>query len=169
MQQTRLPMHIPSRSLPCLLCSALLYHPLSSPLCLSLTPAETLLSAECGGMGAQAPAPSLSHPANIELRRRGKREKKNQTLSSRERMHEQFQSLPTIRKLEHLFFPSQSNEADFFFLACTKRAGCVRTALSRVRMVNEKCVFVCEAVFVRNEVEIHEKSYEAFTDRFGFD
>lgn len=77
LQQTRLPMHIPSSSLPCLLRSALLfYHPLS-PFCLSLTPAETLLCRVWGdGCTDSISLPLfLSHSpsANIELRCTGEK------------------------------------------------------------------------------------------------
>lgn len=107
-------MHIPLfPPLPALLCSALFYHPLS-PLCLSLTPAETL-SAECGGMGAQAPA-SLSHPTNIELHRseEGGRGGKNQAALIYQK-EDAWTVSKSPKQLEKRSSSAQSNEADMFF------------------------------------------------------
>lgn len=111
-------MHIPLfPPLPALLCSALFYHPLS-PLCLSLTPAETL-SAECGGMGAQAPA-SLSHPTNIELHRSeegGRGENQADLIYQKEDAWTVSKSPKQLEKraLEKRSSSAQSNEADMFF------------------------------------------------------
>lgn len=92
LQQTRLPMHIPSHSLPCLLCS-----PLPPPLlsvCLSLSHSSRSTPLLSVGGWVHRPQLSLSRPTNIELCRTGGGE---ETVSTRQRVHGQFESLPTIR------------------------------------------------------------------------
>lgn len=90
-------------------------------------------------MGAQAPA-SLSHPTNIELHRSeegGRGKNQADLIYQKEDAWTVSKSPKQLEKraLEKRSSSAQSNEADMFFLAHT---GCLRTVLSRGRMVMKR-------------------------------